>query len=94
MTRGSVRLRLTVLFAALFLASGAGLLGITYGLLSHANNGIITARIVSSGPLDSSGAAGQVPGALAFPLHSPSPPPPPPRHHPAASPVRNRLRSP
>jgi signal transduction histidine kinase len=66
MTRGSVRLRLTVLFAALFLASGAGLLGITYGLLSHANNGIITARIVSSGPLDSSGAAGQVPGALAI----------------------------
>jgi signal transduction histidine kinase len=66
MTRGSVRLRLTVLFAALFLASGAGLLGITYGLLSHANNGIITARIVSSGPLDSSGTTGQGPGALAI----------------------------
>jgi signal transduction histidine kinase len=55
-----------VLFATLFLASGAGLLGITYGLLSHANNGIITARIVYGGPLDSSGAAGQVPGALAI----------------------------
>jgi signal transduction histidine kinase len=45
MTRGSVRLRLTVLFASLFLVSGAGLLGITYGLLSHANNGIISVRI-------------------------------------------------
>jgi len=61
MTRGSVRLRLTVLFAALFLASGAGLLGITYGLLSHANNGIITARIVSSGP---AGGSSPVPGSL------------------------------
>jgi signal transduction histidine kinase len=55
-----------VLFAALFLASGAGLLGITYGLLSHANNGIITARIVYGGPLGNSRAAGQVPGALAI----------------------------
>ena len=36
MTRGSVRLRLTALFASLFLASGAGLLGITYGLVSNA----------------------------------------------------------
>src|SRR6185437_3211242 len=45
MTRGSVRLRLTVLFASLFLAAGAGLLGITYGLVSHATNGIIVARI-------------------------------------------------
>ena len=44
MTRGSVRLRLTVLFASLFLAAGAGLLGITYGLVSHATNGIIVAR--------------------------------------------------
>jgi signal transduction histidine kinase len=43
-TRGSVRLRLTVLFASLFLAAGAGLLGITYGLVSHATNGIIVAR--------------------------------------------------
>jgi signal transduction histidine kinase len=63
MTRGSVRLRLTVLFAALFLASGAGLLGITYGLLSHANNDIITARIVSSDP---AGGASPVQGSLAI----------------------------
>jgi signal transduction histidine kinase len=63
MTRGSVRLRLTVLFASLFLASGAGLLGITYGLLSHANNDIISVRVDSGTPLGgsapvSSGSAG------------------------------------
>jgi signal transduction histidine kinase len=56
MTRGSVRLRLTVLFASLFLASGAGLLGITYGLLSHANNEIISVRVDSGAPLSGSGA--------------------------------------
>jgi signal transduction histidine kinase len=55
MTRGSVRLRLTVLFASLFLASGAGLLGITYGLVSHATNGIIVARVSSGTPADGSG---------------------------------------
>jgi signal transduction histidine kinase len=49
MTRGSVRFRLTLLFASLFLAAGAGLLGITYGLLSHANNSIISVRIDSGG---------------------------------------------
>jgi signal transduction histidine kinase len=57
MTRGSVRLRLTVLFASLFLASGAGLLGITYGLLSHANNDIISVRVDSGAPLVGSGPA-------------------------------------
>jgi signal transduction histidine kinase len=62
MTRGSVRLRLTVLFAALFLASGAGLLGITYGLLSHANNGIISVRVSSGSPLGGSAAAGSAAG--------------------------------
>ncbi len=41
MTRGSVRLRLTLLYASLFLASGAALLGITYGLVSNATDGII-----------------------------------------------------
>ena len=40
MRRGSVRLRLTVLFGALFLAAGATLLAITYGLVSHATNGV------------------------------------------------------
>jgi signal transduction histidine kinase len=58
MTRGSVRLRLTVLFASLFLASGAGLLGITYGLLSHANNDIISVRVSSGAPLNDSSPAG------------------------------------
>jgi signal transduction histidine kinase len=42
--RGSVRLRLTLLFGGLFLAAGAAVLGITYGLVSHATNGIIVAR--------------------------------------------------
>ena len=58
MTRGSVRLRLTVLFASLFLVSGAGLLGITYGLLSHANNEIISVRVNSGAPLNDSNPAG------------------------------------
>ena len=55
---GSVRLRLTVLFASLFLVSGAGLLGITYGLVSNATNGIIVARITSGTPLGNSDPAG------------------------------------
>ena len=50
MTRGSVRFRLTVLFASVFLVSGAGLLGITYGLVSHAQKGIVVARISSGTP--------------------------------------------
>ncbi len=60
---GSVRLRLTALFASLFLAAGAGLLGITYALVSHATNGIIVAR-VSAGPglPDGSAAGGAASG--------------------------------
>jgi signal transduction histidine kinase len=54
---GSVRLRLTVLFASLFLVSGAGLLGITYGLVSNANNGIIVARFGSGVPVNGSAPA-------------------------------------
>ena len=50
MTRGSVRFRLTLLFASLFLVSGAGLLGITYGLVSHAQGGIVVARITAGTP--------------------------------------------
>jgi signal transduction histidine kinase len=57
-TRGSVRFRLTLLFASLFLAAGTGLLGITYGLLSHANNSIISVRLNGAGPSDGSGALG------------------------------------
>ena len=53
MRRGSVRLRLTLLFGSLFLAAGAALLGITYGLVSQATNGIIVARQISgSGALN------------------------------------------
>jgi signal transduction histidine kinase len=47
-----------VLFASLFLVSGAGLLGITYGLVSNATNGIIVARITSDIPLGNSDPAG------------------------------------
>ena len=61
MTKGSVRLRLTVLFASLFIVAGAGLLGITYGLLSHANNQIISVRVASGSPLGST--PGQVPAS-------------------------------
>jgi signal transduction histidine kinase len=49
MRRGSVRLRLTLLFGGLFLAAGAALLAITYGLVSHATNGILVARQVTGG---------------------------------------------
>jgi signal transduction histidine kinase len=45
MRRGSVRLRMTLLFGGLFLAAGAALLGITYGLVSHATDGFfVTTR--------------------------------------------------
>ena len=57
--RGSVRLRLTLLFGGLFLAAGAALLGITYGLVNHATSGVMIARqIAGSGtPADSAGPA-------------------------------------
>ena len=73
MTRGSVRLRLTVLFASLFLVSGAGLLGISYALLSSANNGIISVRINNSATpaAGSSGDAVLGPGAAADGLPNP-----------------------
>jgi signal transduction histidine kinase len=58
MRRGSVRLRLTVLFGALFLAAGAALLAITYGLVSHAQNGIF----VSTTNAGIGGGAGSVAG--------------------------------
>jgi len=60
----SLRLRLTVLFASLFLVSGAGLLGITYGLVSNANNNIIVARFSSVGP---SGGATPARGSQGYP---------------------------
>jgi signal transduction histidine kinase len=83
MRHGSVRVRLTLLFGGLFLVAGAALLGITYGLVSHATSGIIISRISSYGAAGSgsagsgsaaSGAAGagsaagtSAPGALPAP---------------------------
>jgi signal transduction histidine kinase len=58
MRRGSVRLRLTVLFGALFLVAGAALLAITYGLVSHATNDIFLSATNSS----SGGGAGSAAG--------------------------------
>ena len=59
MRRGSVRLRLTLLFGGLFLAAGAALLGITYGLVSNATSGVVIARAAGAG-VASSGAGGSV----------------------------------
>jgi signal transduction histidine kinase len=42
--RRTVRLRLTLVYAALFLASGAGLLAITYVLVRHATGDVLIAR--------------------------------------------------
>jgi signal transduction histidine kinase len=70
MRRGSVRLRLTLLFGGLFLAAGAALLAITYGLVSHATNGIFVARTVAggtgTGPLAIPDAAGLQTQALQY----------------------------
>jgi signal transduction histidine kinase len=65
MRRGSVRLRLTLLFGALFLAAGAALLAITYGLVSHATNGIFVSTTNSGlGGGGAGSAAGGAPAAL------------------------------
>ena len=57
MTRGSLRLRLAVLFGALFLAAGAGLVGIIYGFVSHAQEGIISFSTNSGGSAGNDGGA-------------------------------------
>jgi signal transduction histidine kinase len=62
MRRGSVRLRLTVLFGALFLAAGAALLAITYGLVSHATNGIFVPSATGLGGSGLGGGAGSAAG--------------------------------
>ena len=64
MRRGSVRLRLTVLFGALFLAAGAALLAITYGLVSHATNGIFVSSTGTGLGGGAGSAAGGGPAAL------------------------------
>ena len=52
--RLGVRLRLTLLFGGLFLASGAALLGITYGLVNQATHDVV---IQQSGGFSSDGGA-------------------------------------
>jgi signal transduction histidine kinase len=64
MRRGSVRLRLTVLFGALFLAAGAALLAITYGLVRHATNGIFLSTTAAGLGGGAGSAAGGAPAAL------------------------------
>jgi signal transduction histidine kinase len=56
--RRGVRVRLTLLFAGLFLVAGAGLLGITYGLLSHATDSIIMNRVAAGSTLPSQSISG------------------------------------
>ena len=65
MKHGSVRVRLTLLFGGLFLVAGAALLAITYGLVSHATNGIIVARSGGAGAAmpTAPGAPSVLPGA-------------------------------
>lgn len=59
MPRRTVRLRLTLLYGALFLASGALLLGITYVLVSHntGNRFIVKGQVR---PLDADGSVGKI----------------------------------
>jgi signal transduction histidine kinase len=65
MKHGSVRVRLTLLFGGLFLVAGAALLAITYGLVSHATDGIIVARSGGAGTAmpTGPGAPAVLPGA-------------------------------
>jgi signal transduction histidine kinase len=67
MRRGSVRLRLTLLFGGLFLAAGAALLCITYGLVSNATSGVVVASAAAGSGAAGSGAA----GSMALPASQP-----------------------
>jgi len=60
--RRTIRLRLTALYGALFLASGAGLLGITYVLVSHASSGCYTYRAPSGVTVGLCGSPSGAPG--------------------------------
>src|SRR5437016_7842082 len=61
--RRTVRLRLTLLYGALFLASGAALLAITYGLVREATDGVY----VYHGPNGVTGAVIERPGKSSHP---------------------------
>jgi len=50
--RRTVRLRLTLLYGALFIVSGAALLTITYLLVAHSTRDALFVRRVGSGPVD------------------------------------------
>ena len=71
MRRGSVRLRLTLLFGGLFLAAGAALLGITYGLVSNATGGVVIARAAGVGVAGSGVAGSGAAGSGALPASQP-----------------------
>ena len=60
--RGAVRLRLTVLYGVLFLASGAALLAITYALVTHATSRVL---VSGSGGSGGSGVTATAPGTPA-----------------------------
>jgi signal transduction histidine kinase len=77
MTRGSFRLRLALLFGAVFLAAGAGLVGVIYGFVSHAQDGIITFRSNGGGspallPAGVGASAGSGSGVSQLPVLSPA----------------------
>ena len=61
--RRTVRLRLTLLYGGLFLASGAGLLGITYVLVDHRISGPFRVTGGHNRPFTASTASGVVHGA-------------------------------
>ncbi|HEV7525526.1 MAG TPA: HAMP domain-containing protein, partial [Acidimicrobiia bacterium] len=66
--RRTIRLRLTLLYGALFLASGIALLAVTYGLVSHATANEV---VVSKGPNGSTGVfigSGSSPAAAPGPM--------------------------
>jgi signal transduction histidine kinase len=75
--RRTVRLRLTALYGALFLVSGAVLLAITYGLVV-ARSEVTQFRIVSAAGGIAKAVAGQAGGTIRACLLGPLCPPPPP----------------
>ncbi len=74
--RWTLRLRLTLLYGALFLVTGALLLGITYGLVAHTVSGNHTFIVQRSRPV-SHGSGPTTPGRTAIVVGSGGPLPPP-----------------
>jgi signal transduction histidine kinase len=65
--RRTIRLRLTAIYAVLFLLSGAGLLSITYVLVEHANSPPVMISNASGQGQAIIGSAGGMPGAAVVP---------------------------